>query len=161
MKVIHVLMPLKIKMSISKKGLRKITVDNCEYVFKISKYKKCSAWKSELQELDDEFLKYAKFYGLGSIMDVVFNIVISINDEHQKSSLFIKYYSIVIDGFLGPDQISEIKPKLISKLIRKAVQEGWNPCEKSDFRYDLVEKFRKDKANEVFQIVNGVEIALE
>ena len=57
-------------MSISKKGLRSISVDGIEYIYKVSKVKKKSDWRAQENELDETFMKYASYYGLGNVKDI-------------------------------------------------------------------------------------------
>tara|TARA_B110000211_G_C13957829_1_gene499146 strand:+ start:328 stop:492 length:165 start_codon:yes stop_codon:yes gene_type:complete len=51
-------------MAISRKGSRKITVDNIEYFFKVSKIKGISNCRVQDNELDAEFINQASIYGL-------------------------------------------------------------------------------------------------
>lgn len=138
-------------MAIPKKGSRKIIVDDIEYIYRVSKPKKKSDWREEENELNENFLNYAQHYGLGQVMDVNFGIVIQLSKK-PVSNIFVKYHSIVIDGFLGIEQITQIKPNLIAHLIKTALLDGWNPSEKGDYRLTLAEQNTKDKEPIVLQL---------
>jgi hypothetical protein len=140
-------------MAISKKGSRKIIVDNIEYLYKISKVKQKSEWREQEDELDDIFMRYANYYGLGKVKNISINIVIQLK-EHPISSFFIKFNTILVDGFMGAEQITQIKPKFISQLIHKGLNDGWKPNKKGNYRLNLLEKNTKETKKVVFQLPN-------
>ena len=132
-------------MAISKNGSRKIIVDEVKYLYKVSKIKNKSGWREQEDELDDTFMKYASYYGLGKVKDITINIVIQLM-ENPVSNMFIKFNTILVDGFMGAEQITQIKPKLISELINKGLNDGWKPSEKGDYRLSLLETQTKIKS---------------
>ena len=67
-------------MAISKKGTKKIVVNDVEYLYKVSKVKYKREWRNQEDELDDTFMKYASYYGLGKVADANINIVIQLMD---------------------------------------------------------------------------------
>lgn len=140
-------------MAIPKKGSKKITVNNIEYIYRVSKPKKKSDWRKEENELNENFLTYAEYYGLGQVMDVNYGIVIQLF-EKPVSNIFIKYHSIVVDGFLGIEQITQVKPNLITHLIKTAILNGWKPSEKGDYKFNLAEQNTKNKEPIVLQLPN-------
>jgi len=139
-------------MAISKKGTRKIVVNDIEYLYKVSKVKHKSEWRNQENELDDTFMKYASYYGLGKVADARINVIIQLM-ENPVSNMHIKIKTIVVDGFMGIEQISQIKPKLIAELIDRALQDGWKPSEKGDYRLNLLET-TKDKQPVILQLPN-------
>ncbi|KAA3639890.1 MAG: hypothetical protein DWQ02_02905, partial [Bacteroidetes bacterium] len=146
-------------MAISKKGSRNITVNGTAYLYKVSKIKKKSDWREQVDEMNDTFMKYASYYGLGLVKDITINIVTQLK-ENPVSNLFVKINTVLVDGFLGPEQITQITPKMVADLIGKAIHDGWNPSVKGDFRINLLETETKDKEPVILQIPNmneGVE----
>ncbi|WP_044208691.1 hypothetical protein [Flammeovirga sp. OC4] len=127
-------------MAFPKKGSRNIEVDGIRFQYKISKLKPISDWRQEGNELNDNFKKYAQQYGLGSVRDATINVVIQSMDN-SVSSMFIKCHTLLIDGFLGPEQVIQIKPNQVSQLIRKGLNDGWNPNKKGDYRLELAQKW--------------------
>ena len=140
-------------MAISKKGARSIIVREIEYLYKVSKVKKKSDWRDQDDELDDTFMKYAKYYGLGKIKDITINVVVQLK-ERPISNFFIKVNSILVDGFMGAEQITQIKPRLISTLITKAINDGWKPSKKGDYKINILETLTKDKKPLLLQLPN-------
>ena len=140
-------------MAISNKGSRKINVNSVDYSYKVSKINKKSDWRDQADELNDTFAKYAEYYGLGKVKDITINIVIQLKHK-PVSNLFIKINSILIDGFLGPEQITQIKPKLVSELIGKGLNDGWKPSIKGDYRINILETKTKEKEPVILQIPN-------
>lgn len=146
-------------MAISKKGTRNITVNGTAYVYKISKIKKKSDWREQQNELNETFMQYASHYGLGKVKDITINIVVQLKDN-PVSNLFVKINTVLVAGFLGPEQISQITPRMVADLITKAINDGWEPSNKGDFRINLLETDTKDREPVILQIPNmneGVE----
>lgn len=131
-------------MSISKKGTRKIIVDEIEYLYKVSKPKKKSDWREQENEVNETFIEYASYFGLGKVKDITINIVVQLYNK-PVSSLFVKCHSILIDGFMGAEQIMQITPKLVSNLILEAINDDWDPFNKRDYRMNIVEQNSKNK----------------
>jgi len=140
-------------MAISKKGARTINVNGVEYLYKVSKIKKKSEWREQEEELNDTFTKYANHFGLGKVKDITINIAIQLK-ENPSSSFFIKINTILVDGFLGAEQITQIKPKFISELISKGLNDGWKPSLKGDYRINILETKTKEKEPMILQIPN-------
>jgi len=144
-------------MAFPKKGTRKIEVENNLFIYKISKLKKKSDWRTQENELDDKFIQYANFYGLGSVKDATINIAIQLA-SNPISNMYIKCYTVIVDGFMGPEQIIEIKPNMISQLIKKGMNNGWNPEKEGDFRMELAQKWTNKKTPVILQLPNTNQI---
>lgn len=140
-------------MAISKKGSRKINVNGVEYLYKVSKIKKKSEWRKQEDELNDTFTKYANHYGLGKVKDITINIVIQL-ESNPVSNFFVKINSILVDGFMGSEQITQITPKFVSQLISKGLNDGWKPSLKGDYRISILETKTKEKEPVILQIPN-------
>lgn len=140
-------------MAISKKGLRKITVNDCCFVYKVSKGKDLSDWRDSKNELDTTFQKHANRYGLGAVKDINFNIVVQ-SKERAQSKLLVSIKTILVDGFLGPEQTIQIKPQQIASLITKALKEGWNPHIKGDYKLSLQDNDTNEKTPVILQLPN-------
>lgn len=140
-------------MAISKKESRKITVNGVEYLYKVSKIKKKSEWRKQENELNEIFMKQASYYGLGKVRDVTLNVIIQLK-ENPVSNFYIKIKTILVDGFMGAEQITQIKPKFISELVEKGLDDGWNPSIKGDYRIEMLETETKDKSPIVLQLPN-------
>lgn len=125
-------------MSIAKKGSRKITVADVDYRWRVSRPRRTSDWRSDRTVLNETYLKLAAKYGLGEVADVIFNIPIELYTE-PKSKILIKYFGLIIDGFLGVEQFSQVKPGLISQIISDSRQQGWNPTKKGDYPIEIFE----------------------
>ena len=89
--------------------------------------------------LDEVYYKIAAQYGLGQVADVVFNIPIELYHE-PKSKILAKYFGIIIDGFLGIEQVAQIKPGLVTNIIRESLRNGWNPSAKGDYMVEIFER---------------------
>jgi len=131
-------------MAIAKKGARKITINQITYLFKVSKIKKKSDWRAQNDELDETFLKYARYNGIGQVKDITINIVIQLA-ENPISKMLIKINTILINGFMGAEQITQVKPKLIAELVNIGLNNGWKPSLKGDYRLNLLETNAKAK----------------
>lgn len=138
-------------MAISKKGSRKITVTDVNYLYKVSKLKKKSDWREQQNELDDTFMKYASYYGLGKVKDATINVVVQA-EESPTSHLFIKFHTLQVAGFMGAEQILEIKPAMVAQLIQKALKEGWKAEQKGDYRITLAQKWQENKKPVILQL---------
>jgi hypothetical protein len=125
-------------MAIVKKGSRKIAVEGIEYRWRVSKYRNVSNWRHDSNVIDGVYQAAAKQYGLGDIANVVFNIPVELY-ENPVSKIMIKYYGIVVDGFLGIEQLGSIKPTLISQIIKESLLSGWLPNSKGDYSIEVVE----------------------
>lgn len=86
--------------------------------------------------MDEEFMRYARYYGLGSVSDIVFNVPVELY-KNPGSKIVITFYALRVDGFHGPEQLMMIKPGLIARLIKICIGAGWNPKEKGDFKVKL------------------------
>ncbi|WP_338814759.1 hypothetical protein V9L05_05910 [Bernardetia sp. Wsw4-3y2] len=144
-------------MAISKKGSREINVNGIEYLYKVSKIKTKSEWREQADELNDTFVKYASHYGLGKVMDITINIVIQLKDN-PVSSLLIKINSILVDGFMGAEQITQIKPKFIADMINKGLNDGWKPSLKGNHSINILETHSKEKEPIILQLPNMNEV---
>lgn len=129
-------------MSLSKKGTRKIIVNGVYYRWRVSQYQIVSNWRVDAEVIDGKYLEIAQRFGLGDIADVVFNIVIELYDD-PKSKMIVKYFGLVVDGFLGPEQFVQIKPKLVSELIGHGTNNGWVPNLKGDYKLEIFENSGK------------------
>ncbi len=161
-------------MGILKVGSRKITVDGVDYRWRVPRYKKLSDWKNGSNVLSEEYMKVAEYYGLGKVADIVLNIPIELY-SNPKSKIELKYFGLCIDGFLGREQLIQIKPQLIVKVIDKALSDGWNPNLKGNYKLKLYEnsseKYKPaillfpDETNDTIKnyvnVVTLVEVSLE
>lgn len=138
-------------MAFPKKGTRQIEVDGILYHYKISKVKHKSDWRAEENELNEEFMKYASYYGLGEVKDATINIAVQLA-EQPVSGLFVKIHTLIVNGFMGPEQIIEITPFMVTKLIRKGLKEGWNSSGKGDYRIVLAQKSTKERTPVILQL---------
>lgn len=127
-------------MAFSKKGSRSIELDGVKFLYKTSKIKSKSDWRSEDNELDRTFISYAKLYGLGNVKDATLNIAIQSATE-PVSSMFVKCHTLIVDGFLGPEQIIQIKPNLVLQLINIGINDKWNPSKKGNYKLELAQKW--------------------
>jgi len=140
-------------MAFPKKGSRTIVVDGINYLYRVSKIKKKSDWRSEDNELDSTFKSYAKYYGLGSVKDATINIAIQLKTD-PVSAMYIKFHTLIVAGFMGPEQILEIKPNQVAQLIQQGLNIGWNPNAKGDFRLELAQKYMDEKKPVILQLPN-------
>ena len=138
-------------MAFAKKGVRKIELNGVTYGYKIARIKSESDWRSEENTLDERFMQHAKYYGLGDVKDAAINIVIFLT-SHHTSNLFIKIYTLIVDGFMGPEQVLKITPNHISQLICKGLENGWDPNKKKDYRLIFAHKTNNGKVSVLFQI---------
>lgn len=92
-------------MAIAKKGTRNIEVNGIQFLYKVSKIKKKSDWRQQENELDKSFIKYAQHFGLGMVKDATVNIVVQLA-HNPVSSIYVKCHTLVVDGFMGPEQIA-------------------------------------------------------
>ena len=129
-------------MTIPKKGSRKISVDGVDYRWIVSKYKIISDWRKETELLDEQYLQAASKFGLGDVADVVFGIAIELA-ENPVSIISAKYFGLVVDGFLGIEQLVSIKPKLISEIIQYSIKAGWNPNVRGNHVLEIVENTKE------------------
>lgn len=140
-------------MAFPKKGTRKIEVEGNQFFYKISKLKKKSDWRLQENELDEKFMKYASHYGLGMVKDATINIAVQLA-SNPISNMYIKFHTVIVDGFMGAEQIIEIKPNMISRLIQKGMNDGWDPERQGDFRMELAQKWADQKAPVILQLPN-------
>ena len=121
------------------KGSRKIVVGDTSYRWSVSRWKRLSGWKpADLELLDPAWLERARQFGLGDVADVAFNICIELHDE-PVSQLRVRYLAKIVDGFLGPEQFTSIRPGLIREIIEKAISAGWDPKRRGNHRLELIE----------------------
>lgn len=118
-------------MSLSKKGSRSIEVNGIKYHFKVSKVKKKSDWRKQSNELDETFMKYASYYNLGNVRDATINVVIELASA-PASRMLVKIHTLIVDGFMGSEQIISITPKLVEQLTKNSLTDGWDPHKKGD-----------------------------
>jgi len=83
-------------------------------------------------------LEIAQKYGLGDTVDVLFNFVVELFAD-PISKIVVKYYGLVIDSFLGFEQFTQIKPPLVAQIIEQAIDNGWTPNQKGDYKVELFE----------------------
>lgn len=138
-------------MTLPKKGSRTIEVDGTLFRYTISRIKPKSDWREEIEELDTNFMRYAKRFGLGNVCDATINITIQ-SAHNSASSMFIKCHTLIVDGFLGPEQLIQIKPNQISQLIRKSLKDGWKPNIRGDFKLELAQKWVDEKNPVMLQL---------
>jgi len=138
-------------MAFPKKGKRKIEIEGVQYLFKISKIKQKSNWRIQENELDNTFMKYASYYGLGKVKDATINIAVQLA-FNPVSNLYVKCYTLIVDGFMGPEQIIEITPSMVLKLVNKSIKDGWKPNQKGDFRMEIAQKWTKSKKPTILQL---------
>lgn len=124
---------------LARKSARKLVVAGVAYRYKVSRWRRISDWKPASAGLVDErWLQRARALGLGDVADVRFTIAIELEDE-PVSKTIVTYHAHVIDGFLGPEQLTRIQPSLVAKLIEQSLTAGWNPKERGDLRLHLVD----------------------
>src|SRR5688572_24142493 len=124
---------------LARKSSRKLVVADVAYRYKVSRWRRISDWKPASAGLVDErWLARARTLGLGDVADVEFTIAIERQDE-PVSKTIVTYHAHVIDGFLGPEQLTRIQPSLVAKLITESLSAGWRPKERGDVRLHLVE----------------------
>ncbi|WLQ16402.1 hypothetical protein O5O45_10775 [Hahella aquimaris] len=124
-------------MAMPKKGSREISVDGIDYRWRVSRYRIISDWRKETEVLDERYLKAAERYGLGQVADVVFKITVELRNN-PASVISVNYFGLVVDGFLGIDQLVSIKPKLVSEIIRASIQAGWNPESQGNHTVEII-----------------------
>lgn len=126
-------------MAIAKKGSRKITVQGHIFRWRVNGYSIKSEWRSESKVLSEEYTEIAAKYGLGEIADITFHIPVELY-ESPASKIIIKCFGFCVDGFLGIEQLLEIKPKTIAAVIEHFLNEGWDPRNKGDRYIELYEQ---------------------
>lgn len=144
-------------MALSKKGTRKIEVDGNHFLYKISKLKSKTDWRAQKDELDDTFMKHARHYGLGNVKDASIHIVIQ-SATNPISKMYIACHTLIVDGFMGPEQIIQITPKLISILLKKGIKNGWDPTKKEDFKMEIIQKNTHKKKPVILEFPHGTSI---
>jgi hypothetical protein len=126
-------------MTLAKKGSRKIVVGGVAYRFHVSRWRKVSDWSpARAGVLDGRWLARARRHGLGNVADVTFTIAIE-RQERPVSKILTTYHARVVDGFLGPEQLTSIRPSLVRTIVTRALESGWDPARRGDFRLDIVE----------------------
>jgi hypothetical protein len=124
---------------LAKKSSRKIVVGGVAYRYKVSRWRRVSDWTPASAGLvDPRWLEQAQKLGLGSVADITFGIAIELWDEPASKTL-VTYHAKLIDGFLGPEQLTSITPALLQTLVEQALGAGWQPNRRGDLRFDLVE----------------------
>lgn len=100
-------------MTMPRKGSRRIVVAGIPYRWHVSRWKRISGWSpASLELLDRRWLEQARRFGLGDVADVTFSIAVELWDN-PVSRIRVRYYAMIIDGFLGPEQLTQIKPQLV------------------------------------------------
>ena len=125
-------------MSMAKKGSRKITVEGVDYRWGVSRYRLVSDWRIDTDFVGEKYVEIARRFGLGEVADVVFNIVIELYQD-PKSRIRVKYFGLIIDGFLGPEQYTQIKPRLIAEIVEQSITNGWDPGSRGDYNLEIIE----------------------
>lgn len=126
-------------MGMAKKGSRRITVNEMTYRWRVSRWRRLSGWKpADLELLDPRWLEQARRLGLGDVADVVFNIAIELYEE-PAARILVKYYAKVVDGFLGIEQLTQVKPQLVREIIERALASRWDPRGRTNHDVELVE----------------------
>lgn len=118
-------------MAIAKKGLRKITVDNELYLYKVSEplIQSDFSYNPEIP-LDPEFMKHAVYYGLGKTAVSTINVMVFSEIHHTK--LLVKIYTPLVDSWMDYEQFLTVSPKLVAEFIQKARSMGWITQSTSD-----------------------------
>ncbi|MBK9001161.1 MAG: hypothetical protein IPM35_36025 [Myxococcales bacterium] len=130
-------------MTLAKKGARKIVVAGVAYRWHVSRWRRVSDWTPARAGLVDEgWLDRAEKLGLGRVADVTFTIAVERYDR-PASKLLTTYHALVVDGFLGPEQLTRIQPRLVGRIVAHAVESGWDPGGSRDFRMEIVENSGK------------------
>ena len=126
-------------MTLARKGTRKLVVAGVAYRWHVSRWRKISDWTPARAGLIDEaWLSRARKLGLGGVADVTFTIAVEL-EEKPRSKIIATYHASIVDGFLGPEQLTRIQPKLASAIVEHALASGWKPAEVGDFRMNIVE----------------------
>jgi hypothetical protein len=125
-------------MSIPKTGSRKIRVNGEEFRWRITRFQKTSDWRSGEGVMSEDYMRHARYYGLGDIKDIVFRIPVELY-EKPVSKVLINYRGLLVDGFHGPEQLVTVKPKLIAWVINKCLENGWDPHKKPDLHVMILE----------------------
>jgi hypothetical protein len=126
-------------MTMPRKGSRRIVVAGTAYRWHVSRWRKISGWSpASLELLDPRWLEQARRFGLGDVADVTFNIAVELHDE-PVSRIRARYYAMIVDGFLGFEQLTQIKPQLIRTILERALAAGWIPDKRGDFSLEIVE----------------------
>jgi len=141
-------------MAITKKGSKKIIVRGIVFRWRVNAYRIKSVWKSGKETLSNEYLAAATPFRLGDVQDIVFNVPVELYDQ-PVSKIMITGFSHCIDGFMGPEQIMEIKPKTIANIIERMLDDGWDPSKKGDRNAELHDH-NDDKHNPIVLIIPGV-----
>jgi hypothetical protein len=126
-------------MTMPRKGSRRIVVAGVAYRWHVSRWKRISGWSpASLELLDPRWLDHARRFGLGDVADVAFSIAVELWDN-PVSRTRVRYYAKVIDGFLGFEQLTQIKPQLVRTIVERAIAAGWSPNGRGDFPLEIVE----------------------
>ena len=125
-------------MSLPKKKSRKISVRGNEFRWLVSDWHRISDWSADSEFVDRTYLEIARNFGLGDTADVYFNLVI---EQYSKpvSKVIVNYYGMVVEGFLGYEQFTQIKPSFVAQIIEQAIEGGWQPNQKGDYQIKVYE----------------------
>lgn len=142
-------------MTIPSKGARAIVVGDVRYRFRVSRWRRLSAWSpASVGLVDPRWLAYARRFGLGDVADVAFTIAIE-RAQAPASTLVARYHAKIIDGFLGPEQLTAVTPSLVRQILERAIEDGWRPGARGDQRVDLVEN-SGDPRRPVLMVLPGI-----
>lgn len=142
-------------MTIPSKGARAIVVGGVRYRFRVSRWRKVSGWSpASVGLLDPRWLEHARRLGLGDVADVAFTIAIE-RAEAPASTLVARYHAKIVDGFLGPEQLTAVTPSLVRQILERALDDGWRPGAKGDRRVALVEN-SGDLLRPVLMVLPGI-----
>jgi hypothetical protein len=125
--------------TLARKGSRSIVVSGVAYRFAVSRWRRVSDWSpASAGIVDERWLAEARRFGLGDVANVTFTIAVE-RAERPASKLLVRYHSRIVDGFLGPEQLTSVTPAFIETLVTHALACGWNPAERGEFRLDVVD----------------------
>jgi hypothetical protein len=142
-------------MGMAKKGSRKIDVDGTTYRWRVSHWRQVSDWQADAEFLDERFLQAARQFGLGDVAAVLFHVVIERHAD-PRSRITAKYHSFVVDGFLGFEQLAQIKPGFVAGLIRRCLGTGWDPAGRSSMEVEIFERVERDRRDAVLLSVQDI-----
>lgn len=132
-------------MTMPRKGSRKIVLAGIAYRWHASRWRKISGWSpASLELLDPRWLEQARRFGLGDVADVAFTIAVELYDK-PVSRIRVQYYAMVVDGFLGFEQLTQLKPRLVRTIIERALASGWSPDKSGDFSLEIVENTGQER----------------
>ena len=124
-------------MTFPKKGSRKIQVDGAAFRWKCSQWRQTSEWRAPEQgQFDPDWLEQARRFGLGDVAPVATVLCVELMDE-PVSQLTVACLGIMVDGFWGPEPLTQIKPAFVREVIAASLTQGWNPTAKGDISVEV------------------------